>query len=321
MKRLASFAAALLLSTHAAFAQAAYPEKPIRMLVPYSAGGPTDIVARALADDMGKTLGQSVIVENIPGATGLIATRMVARANPDGYTLLYTSLNHTVNPLLMKGADYDPVKDFAPVTQVSSSPAMLIVGSNSPYRTLQDLVTASKNEASKISFGSAGYGGSAHLAGEMLRKQANASMLHVPFKGNGPAVVDVMSGEVTFMFYPYSGLPELMSGKRVRGLAITTEKRDPRFPDIPTMKELGYQDFEHSHPWTGLLAPAGTPQAVVDKLADAVKLSITSGKVLERGKQTGSLLIGSTPAEFKQFIVQDSERWKHIIAEAGLKQQ
>jgi tripartite-type tricarboxylate transporter receptor subunit TctC len=320
MKVLFSVVAILLLATQPAGAQG-YPDKPIRMIVPYSAGGPTDITARALAEDMGQQFGQTIIVDNRPGATGLIATRFVARAAPDGYTLLYTSLNHTVNPLLMKDADYDPIKDFAPISQVSSSPAMLIIGADQPYRTLKDLVDAAKGEKSRISFGSAGYGGSSHLAGEMLRKQTGADMLHVPFKGNGPAVVDLMSGQITFMFYPYSGLPELLSGKRVRGLAVTTAERDPRFPDIPTMKELGYPNFENSHPWTGLLAPAGTPQAIIDKLANAVKRSVATGKVRERGEQTGSVMIGSTPAEFAKFIAQDSDRWRQIIAEAGLKPQ
>ena len=319
--RLVTFLAAAILLTGQATAAQGWPEKSIKMLVPYSAGGPTDIQARALADDMGRTLGQSVVVENIPGATGLIATRTVARAEPDGYTLLYTSLNHTVNPLLRKDAAYDPVKDFAPISLVSSSPAMLIVGLNSPYHTLQELVNAAKSESSRVSFGSSGYGGSAHLAGEMLREQTKTHMLHVPFKGNGPAVVDVMSGEVTFMFYPFSGLPELMSGKRVRGLAVTTQERDPRFADVPTMKELGYKDFENSHPWTGLLAPAGTPQAVIDQLAAAVKQSVDSGRLKERGEQTGSSLHGSTPAEFTQFIIQDRDRWQKIITEGGLQQQ
>ncbi|WP_028605950.1 tripartite tricarboxylate transporter substrate binding protein [Ottowia thiooxydans] len=320
MRTFFSFFVWLALAAVPAVAQT-YPVKPIKLVVPFAAGGPTDATARALAEDLTKALGVAVVVENRAGANGLIATQAVAAAAPDGYTLIYTSLNHNVNPLLMKNPRYDPVKDFVPISQVVSSPLMLIVSTGLPYRSLADLIAAAKAGKSTISFGSAGTGGSAHLAAELLKKQAGVNMLHVPYKGSAPAVQDVIGSQITFIFNPFGGLADLLAGKRVRGLATTTAVRDPRYPDVPTMKELGFVGFEEAHPWSGLLAPAGTPQSVIDAVFKAVRTSVTSGAVRDRGAQVGQEIVGSTPDEFTAFLKRDKERWTKIIADGGFSEQ
>lgn len=296
-----------------------FPDKPVRIVIPFAAGGPTDVAGRIMAEDMSKVLGQPVIVENRPGANGVIATRYVAKAPADGYTLLFTSLNHTVNPHLLKAPGYDPSKDFAPISLVSSSPSILIVGTVQPFKSMQELVAAGKAKDSRVTFGSAGHGGSAHLAGELLKKQSGAQFLHVPFKGNGPAATDLMGGQITFMFYPTSGIKSLLDSGKVRPLAITSAQRSPAYPNIPTMKEQGLEGFENAHSWLGLLAPAGTPAAVVNKLFDAVKKSGDAGRLREQLVSSGSSLIINNPAEFSQYIVQDLLRWKAVIESAGIQ--
>lgn len=298
---------------------AEFPDKPIRIVIPFAAGGPTDVAGRIMAEDMSKVLGQPVIVENRPGGNGVIATRFVAKAPADGYTLLFTSLNHTVNPHLLKAPGYDPSKDFAPISLVSSSPSILIVGTVQPFKSMQELVAAGKAKDSRVTFGSAGHGGSAHLAGELLKKQSGAQFLHVPFKGNGPAATDLMGGQITFMFYPTSGIKSLLDSGKVRPLAITSAQRSPAYPNIPTMKEQGLEGFENAHSWLGLLAPTGTPAGVINKLFDAVKKSGDAGRLRETLVSSGSSLIINTPAEFSQYIVQDLLRWKAVIESAGIQ--
>ena len=294
-----------------------YPHKPIRIIVTFAAGGPTDGIARVLAQDMTAQLGQTVIVENRTGANGQIGTVAAARATPDGYTLLYNSLNHTINSLLLKAPGYDPIKDFEPITLLQFSPSVLVVGSTQPWQSVQDLVQASKTGS--ITFGSAGVGGSAHLTAELLRSQVAANMTHVPFRGNGPALVDVIAGQVSFIFHPMGGLHEFITSKRVRALGITTAQRHPLHPDVPTMKELGFTGFEEAHAWSGMLAPAGTSRAIVDKLSAVLLKSMVTGGMKKRAETYGTTLVGGTPEDFRRFLVQDAERWRRVIRNAGIK--
>lgn len=304
----------------AAQAQSDFPQRPVRMVVPYAAGGPTDILARTLADDMSKQLNQPVVVDNRPGASGLLAMRLVAKAPADGYTVLFTSLGHTVNPLIFKDAGYHPVQDFAPLSLVTTSGALLVVGANEPYRSVAELVAASRAAGSRISYGSAGHGGSAHLTAELLRVQSKGGVMqHVPYKGNGPAVQDLMGGQITFMFYPSSTVGELLATKRIRALATTSPQRDAAFPDLPTMKELGFSNFEATHPWAGAFAPAGTPPDVVAKLSAALQESVRTGKLREVLLRSGSTTIGSTAQEFARFVESDALRWKQIVDAAEIK--
>lgn len=296
-----------------------YPNKSIRIIVSFAAGGPTDGIARGLAQDMAADLGQSVIVENRTGANGQIGTVAAARATPDGYTLLYNSLNHTINSLLMKDPGYHPLKDFAPITLALFSGSVLVVGSAQPWQSLQDLIQAAKAQPSGITFGSAGVGGSAHLTAELFRSQAGVAMTHVPFRGNAPALVDVIAGQVSFIFHPMGGLHEFVAGKRVRPLAITTNQRHALYPDVPTMKELGYAGFEQAQSWSGMLAPAGTPRAIIDKLATVILKSMASGSLKKRAETYGQTLVGGTPEDFQRFLVNDAARWQRVLKLAGIK--
>lgn len=310
---------ALIALSNVAHAQphATYPHKPVRIIVAFAAGGPTDGIARVLAQDMSAMLGQTVVVENRTGANGQIGTVAAARATPDGHTLIYNSLNHTINSLLMKAPGYDPIKDFVPITLMQFSPSVLVVGSAQPWQSVPDLVQAAK--AGAITFGSAGVGGSAHLTAELLRSQVAASMTHVPFRGNGPALVDVIAGQVSFIFHPLGGLHEFIAGRRVRALGITTAQRHPLYADVPTMKEQGFAGFEEAHSWSGMLAPAGTPRAIVDKLSVILLKSMASGGMKKRAETYGTTLVGGTPEDFRRFLIHDAERWRRVIRNAGIK--
>lgn len=312
----ALLAATLAITSPVAGAQA-YPHRPIRIIVTFAAGGPTDGIARVLAQDMSAMLEQSVIVENRTGANGQIGTVAAARATADGYTLLYNSLNHTINSLLMKNPGYDPIKDFVPITLVQSGASVLVVGSSQPWQSVQELVQAAKSIP--VTFGSAGVGGSAHLTAELLRSQVSANMTHVPFRGNAPALVDVIAGQVSFIFHPMSGLNEFITSKRVRALGITTAQRHPLHPEVPTMKELGFTGFEESHAWSGMLAPAGTSKAIVDKLSAVILKSMAAGAMKKRAELYGTSLLGGTPEDFRRFLVSDAQRWRRVIHNAGIK--
>jgi tripartite-type tricarboxylate transporter receptor subunit TctC len=294
-----------------------FPNKTIRIIVAFTAGGPTDGIARTLAQDMSVMLGQSVVVENRTGANGQIGTVAAARATPDGYTLIYNSLNHTINSLLMKNPGYDPVKDFAPITLSLFSSSVLVVGASQPWQSLQDLVNASKSNA--ITFGSAGIGGSAHLTAELFRSQAGLKMTHVPFRGNGQALVDVIAGQVSFIFHPMGGIHEYVTSKRVRALAITTPQRHALYPDTPTMKEMGFSGFDEAQSWSGMLAPAGTPRAIVDKLSGVILKSMNSGALKKRAETYGQTLVGGTPDDFRKFLINDAERWRRVLRSAGIQ--
>lgn len=303
----------------AAQSSAAYPNKPIRIIVTFAAGGPTDGIARTLAQDMSVSLGQSVIVENRTGANGQIGTVAAARATADGYTLLYNSLNHTINSLLMKNPGYHPIKDFTPITLAMFSSSVLVVGTAQPWQSLQDLVQAAKTNPGGITFGSAGIGGSAHLTAELFRSQSGVNMTHVPFRGNGPALVDVIAGQVSFIFHPMGGLHEYVAAKRVRALGITTNQRHTLYPDVPTMKELGFAGFEEAQSWSGMLAPAGVDRAIIGKLAVVIRKSMDSGGLKKRAETYGQTLVGGSPEDFQRFLVKDAERWQRVLRQAGVK--
>ncbi len=296
-----------------------YPNKSIRIIVTFAAGGPTDGIARTLAQDMSASLGQSVIVENRTGANGQIGTVAAARATADGYTLLYNSLNHTINSLLMKNPGYDPIKDFTPITLAMFSLSVLVVGTTQPWQSLADLVQAAKSNPGGVTFGSAAVGGSAHLTAELFRSQSGVQMTHVPFRGNAPALVDVIAGQVSFIFHPMGGLHEYVAGKRVRALGITTTQRHALYPDVPTMKELGFAGFEEAQSWSGMLAPAGVNRAIVDKLSAAIRKSMESGGLKKRAETYGQTLVGGTPEDFRAFLVKDAERWQRVLRTAGIK--
>jgi tripartite-type tricarboxylate transporter receptor subunit TctC len=296
-----------------------YPVKPVKIIVGFAAGGPTDVIARLIAQDMSASLGQSFLVENRTGANALIATEAVAHAAPDGYTLLFASLSHNVNKLLDPNAHYDPIKDFAPICTAAALPLLLVTRADAPYDSVQDLVKAAKQTPGALTYGSAGNGGSAHLAGALLETLSGAKMTHVPFRGNAPALAEVMAGRVSFMFYPMIGIADYVTQKRLKVLAIATAERRPDFPSVPTMAEAGFPGFEETAPWVGMLAPAGTPDAIIGELSDAMRASLDKTATKERLKSLGAITVASSPAGFRAFLVRDAERWARVIKAAGVK--
>ncbi len=297
-----------------------YPVKPIRLVVGFAAGGPTDVIARVLAKDMSVTLGQSVVVDNKAGASSMIATREVRNAAPDGYTLLFSSLGMNVNPILLGDqAGYNPKTDFAPISNAANLPLVAVNAYDAPIKTMPDLLKKARSKPEAVSFGSSGSGGSGHLAGELLGTLAKTKMLHVPFKGNGPALLEVMANRVDFMFYPVIGLADNVAAKRVNILAVGTAKRLAQFPDAPTMSESGFPGFEETAPWVGMLAPAKTPPAIVNQLHEAMAKAIAKPEVRAQMEKLGAVVVGDTPAEFAAFLKRDHERWESVIKAAAIK--
>ena len=298
-----------------------YPSRPIRVLVGFAAGGPTDVIARVLAQDMTPVLGQTIVIDNRTGANSLIATETVARATPDGHTLLFASLSHNVNHILLEKKSYHPLRDFTPISLTAVLPLLLVTRPETPAKTVAELIEMAKAKPGTVTYGSAGNGGSAHLAAALLETSSGARMTHVPFRGNAPALVDVMSGQVTFMFYPMIGIAEHVAAKRLKVLAVGTGKRHSDYPGVPTMAEAGFPGFEETAPWVGMLGPAGTPAAIVNRLSDEIRKSLAKPEVTQRLVALGANKVGSTPAEFVEFLKKDAERWARVIKAAGVKAQ
>lgn len=298
-----------------------YPTKPVKLVVGFAAGGPTDVIARILAQDMSSSLGQGVVVENKTGANAMIATQEVKRAAPDGYTVLMTTLSHNVNAILLADKNpYDPIKDFAPVSLVAFLPLVVVAKADAPFASVQDVVKTAKAKPGEVSYASAGNGGSAHLAAALVETLSGTKMTHVPFRGNAPALTEVMAGRVSFMFYPMIGIADHVAQKRLKVLASSTEKRHPDYPGAPTMAESGFPGFEQYTQGLGVVAPAGTPAPVVNRLNEAVRASLAKPETKEKLKGLGALTEGgSTPAEFRTWLQGDAERWARVIKAAGVK--
>ncbi len=256
MKRaFAALAAAAACALACAAAAQSYPAKPVKILVGFAAGGPTDVIARIVAQDMSLSLGQSFVVENRPGANAIIATEAVARSAPDGYTLLFSSLSLLVNAILMEGkVHYDPFKDFAPVSNAAVLPMVVVTSPETRINSMQDLIVLARAKPGELSYATSGNGGSTHLAGAMLENFTGTKMINVPFKGNGPALAEVMAGRVTFMFYPIVGIADQVSAKKLKVLAVGTPRPHADFPAVPTLEQSGLPGFEETAPWVGMLA-------------------------------------------------------------------
>ena len=299
-----------------------YPAKPIRLVVGYSAGGPTDVIARVIAQDMTASLHQSVVVENKTGANGLIGTLEVKKAAADGYTLLMTTLSHNVNAILMaEKKPYDPIADFAPVSLVCFLPLVLVAKGDASVASVADLVNQAEAQPGQVSYASAGNGGSAHLAGALLATLSKTQMTHVPFRGNAPALTEVMAGRVTFMFYPMVGISEQVAQRRLKAVAVSTPVRHPDYPGVPTMAESGFPGFEEYTQGLGLVAPSGTPAAAIGKLNAAVRASLAKRQTSARLAALGAITQASSPEEFTDFLKKDAERWARVIKAAGVKEE
>lgn len=299
----------------AAYAQdaaAAYPNKPVKIVVGYQAGGPTDAVARLLATQLQAVLGQPFIVESKPGAGSNLASQLVATSPADGYTLLLAAAPITMNGFLYKGLKWDVQKSFEPVSMVMSAPSVLAVAPNVPARNLQELIALAKKQPGALSFASSGNGGTPHIAGEVFKQRAGIDIMHVPYKGTAGALQDLMAGQVTMSFLTsVSALPNLKAGK-VRPIAVAATKRLKQLPDVPTMSEVGFPRFE-SDSWNGLFAPKGTPPAIVAKLHEAVAKATRSPELREKLEAQGAAVVGNTSAEFREVIKQEVEHWARVL--------
>jgi tripartite-type tricarboxylate transporter receptor subunit TctC len=311
-----------LAAAPAAHAQAAggdWPAKPIRWVVPFPPGGAMDAIARTLGEKAGKALGQPFVIENKPGAGGNIGADFVAKAPADGYPLLITSIGMATNKPLYGKLNYDPVKDFAPVSLLAVVPNVLVTNSTQPnVKTVADVIAAAKKEPGTLTYASAGNGTSIHLAGEVFTSLAKVDMLHVPYKGSGPAVADLLGGQVNYMFDSItSARPHIQSGK-LRALGVTTAKRSSALPNVPTLAEAGLPGYEVS-PWFAVFMPAGTPKPVIAKLNAALLEAMKQPDVRARFETIGAEPVGSTPDELAAHLARESARWSKLIAERGIK--
>jgi tripartite-type tricarboxylate transporter receptor subunit TctC len=313
--------ASLGLASFAWAADAPFPNRPIRMIAPSSAGGPVDIVTRTISQAFADTLGQQIVVDNRAGAAGLIGTEIVARATPDGYTLLFGFSGPLVivPQLIAAGAPYDSLKDFAPVSLAAAAPYVLLVNPSSPAKSVQELVALAKSQPGRLFFGSGGNGTGIHMAGELFNIIAGTRIVHVPFKGAAPATTALISGQVNMMFNGLPGAVAHIKAGRVRALAMVSAKRSPLMPDLPTAIESGVQ-MEASG-WYGVLAPRATPQAVLARLNAELIKTLQTNALRERLSSQGTETVGSTAAEFMAKIKEEWDKWGKVITNAGLKQR
>jgi tripartite-type tricarboxylate transporter receptor subunit TctC len=295
-----------------------YPSRVIRIVVPFPPGGPTDVAARLIAQPLGETLGQSVIVENQPGAGGRTGSRFVARGTPDGYTLLMGGTNlNAIIPAIYKNLDYDPVKSFIAVASVASDAVVMVVNTSLPAKTVAEFVQAAKAGPGKLKYGSAP-GIASHLASELLKYRAGIDVPFIPYRGGGPAITDLLGGQIDMIFNNKSVLLALIQGEKLRALAVTADKRWPELPDVPTMREAGFPDFPSDIVY-GLLAPAGTPDAIVDKLNSSVNRALQSPELRANLAKLGIEARAATPQAFGAAMSDDMAKYDEIVRLTGIK--
>ena len=300
------------------FAQA-WPAKPIKWVVPFAPGGTTDILARTIGDKLAIALGQPVIIENKPGAGGGLGADFVAKAAPDGYTILGGTIStNAINASLYKDLPYDPVKDFIPITLIARVPNMLVVNNDVPVKTVAELIALMKKSPGKYTFASSGNGTSQHLSGELFKGMAGVDMQHIPYKGSPPALQDVMGGNVTMTFDNITTAWTLAKGGKLRALAVTTAKRSPAAPDVPTIAEAGVIGYEIGS-WQGVFAPAGTPPAIVKRLNTEIVKIINSPEVQEKLLALGAEPVGNSTEEFTVFVKTEVVKWGDVVKKSGAR--
>lgn len=301
------------------YAQAAdYPNKPIRLVVGYAAGGATDVIARLVSDKLGRELGQAVVVENRTGANSNVGAQVVAKSAPDGHTLYVYTIANTINNTLYADLGYDPVKDFAPVGLIAKIPNILVVNPTVPAKTVAEYVDFARTSKEGITFASSGSGSSIHMSGEMFKMTTGLNMLHVPYRGSAPAVTDLIGGQVQSMFdNAPSAMPHIQAGK-LRPLAVTSAKRFPQLPDVPTMAESGYPNFEVQS-WFGIAAPAGTPDSAINTLNSALNKALADPDVQQRLSDLMATSAPGTPQDMQTFVMQEIENWGAVVKASGAK--
>jgi tripartite-type tricarboxylate transporter receptor subunit TctC len=311
------FGLALLFAAPAASSQQ-YPTKPVRLIVPFAPGGPADITARIVGQKLTEAFNQQFVVDNRAGATGTIGAEQVARSTPDGYTVLVTASAHVIVPHMFSKLAYDALKDFTPVTVVMTSPLLMTVTRSLPAKTVKDLVGLARARPGELSFGSSGSGSSTHLTAELLKSVTNTKLTHVPYKGQGQAISDVIAGQIQLMFLSPPAAKQYVDAGRLRALAITSEKRFSQMSDVPTFLELGYKDLVTGS-WYAVWVPAKTPEPVVTRLNSELVRIVNMPDVRNRIIELGGVPVGNSVAEFDAFQRAESTRWARIIKEAGAK--
>jgi tripartite-type tricarboxylate transporter receptor subunit TctC len=313
-----AFTACIVAALPLAGACAAYPDRIVKIVVPFAPGGGTDVIARTLAQEMSKDLGVSVIIENKPGAGTIIGTQAVATAEPDGYTLLMGTFANAVNPGLYPHLPYDQHRDLASVALVARSFSIVVVNQKSPIKSIADLIAAAKADPDKLSYGTYGTGTSAHLAGELFMHMANVNLITVPYKGSAPAINDLIGGQIQVMFTTVASAAGLIAGGQLRALAVTSAERSPAFPNLPTVAEAGVPGYD-AEAWYGLFAPAKTPPEIINRLNKAAASAVKAEPFKKLGVNEGLILVASPPAELDRYFREEEDRWRKVIQDAGIK--
>jgi tripartite-type tricarboxylate transporter receptor subunit TctC len=301
-----------------ATAQANYPERPVRFIVPYPPGGGTDVIARIVQTRFSQLLGQPVVIDNRGGAAGSVGTDVAAKAAPDGYTVLFTLSSHTINPAIYPKLPFDTVKDFLPVGTVASLPQILVANTQFPANSIAELTAMAKAKPGTIAFASVGNGSPGHLAGELYKLRTGTQLTHVPYRGGGPAVTDVIGGQVPLLWVSIPAAAQFVKQGRLKALAVSTVKRSAAFPDVPTMQEAGVPDFEVDS-WYAMFVPAKTPSAIVDKLNAALNAIVREPAIKEKLLQQGSEGVGGTPEALAAVIEAELPRWARLAKDAAIK--
>ena len=294
-----------------------YPTRPVRLIIPFPPGGSNDVVGRLIAAKLSDQLGKQVVVDNRAGAGGVVGTEIASKAPADGYTLLVISIAHAVNPWLYK-LPYDPIKDFTPIAMLGSGPVVLVVNPELPVHSVKELLDAAKQQPGKLQYASAGIGSFQHLSGELFKLTAGTNILHVPFKGGGPAMIDVIGGHTKVMFSSLvQTTPHIKSGK-LRAIGTGGAKRSPVLPDVPTIDEGGVPGYLGVN-WWGILAPVGTPQPVIDRVAKALSAVQDSPEIQAQFTNEGAEIVKMAPAEFGEFMVKEMNKWERVVKQGGIK--
>jgi tripartite-type tricarboxylate transporter receptor subunit TctC len=319
-KLLCVAAAALCLSASLSHAQN-FPNRPITLVIPFAPGGSTSIVGRGVADKMGELLGEKVVVDNRPGAGGTVGTKAVAKSDPDGYTLLlgYTG-TLAIGPSLYKNPGYDPRKDFAPIGLIGNAPNSLVVNPSFPAKTVAELIAYAKANPGKVNFGSAGAGTASHITGEYFARAAGITLVHIPYKGTGPALTDLLGGHIPMAFAPVPASHANVAAGKLRALAVTSTTRSGLMPEVPTIAESGLAGFDASL-YYGLVAPAGTPRPVIDKLNKALHDALASDEVKKQLGNDGTEITPGTPEDYAAFIDKDEKKWAGLVKQSGVEQE
>lgn len=313
-----ALAALAFLSMPADKASAAYPDRVIKLVVPFAPGGGTDVIARTLAQEMAKNLGVNVVIENKPGAGTIIGTQAVAVSDPDGYTLLMGTFANAVNPSLNAKLPYDPHKDFAPVALVARSFNIVVVNPKSPIRSIADLVAAARAEPDKLSYGTFGIGTSAHLAGELFKNMAKVNLATIHYKGAAPAITDLIGGQIQVMFTTVASCASLIESGQLRALAVTSVERSPAFPQLPTVAEAGVPGYA-AESWYGVFAPAKTSPEAIDRLNKSAAAAVQAESFRKLGVNEGLVMIAQPPDELGRYFQGEEARWRKLIQDVGIK--